>query len=420
MFHPMCAKYDPETTRYATTPLTTPNALTSTTDERSPKIRLQDVLILGGLSAIGPLSTDMYLPALPSLSHDLGSSMAQTQITLSAGILGLALGQLFAGPLSDALGRRRPLLVGMAMFTIVSFLCVFAPSIAVLMLLRFVQGVAGASGIVIALTMTSDLYTGDALARSLALLMMVSGLAPITAPVLGSLLLTFTSWRGVFVTLTLIGIVFLVTVTLWLRETLEPARRQSGSITETMTAVRALLANRRFIGYALSAGAAFASGITYISASPFIFQNVYGISPQWVGFAFAVNALGIVIMAQVSARLIGRIPSRTLLIWGAAASALGGISLLVVVIAGIGLAGVLLSLFVVIASLGLIAPNAASLALARTQTAGSASALLGVLQLLIGSVAAPLVGLGGGMTALPMAGAIAIFGAACFLIVVCI
>jgi len=418
MFYPMSAKHEPETIDYATTPRKTPDTQTSIVGERSPKIRLRDVLILGGLSAIGPLSTDMYLPALPSLSHDLGSSMAQTQITLTAGILGLALGQLFAGPLSDALGRRRPLLVGMAMFTLASLLCVFAPSIGALVLVRFVQGFAGASGIVIALAMASDLYTGDTLARSLALLMMVSGLAPIAAPVLGSLLLTFTSWRGVFVTLMLIGVAFLITVTVGLRETLEPPRRQSGSISETMAAVRTLLANRRFISYALSAGAAFASGITYISASPFIFQNVYGIPPQWVGFVFAVNALGIVIMAQVSGRLVGRIPSRTLLIWGAAASALGGVSLLVVVIAGLGLAGVLLSLFVVVASLGLIAPNAASLALAKTQTAGSASALLGVLQLLIGSVAAPLVGLGGGMTALPMAVAIAIFGTASFLIVI--
>jgi DHA1 family bicyclomycin/chloramphenicol resistance-like MFS transporter len=379
-------------------------------------IRALHVLILGGLSAIGPLSTDMYLPALPTLSHELGASMAQTQLTLSAGILGLSLGQVIAGPSSDALGRRRPLLIGLAIFALASLLCIIAPSIAVLTVLRFVQGVAGAAGIAIALAIVSDLYAGVAQARVFALLMLVSGLAPIVAPVVGSQLLTFTSWRGIFVALALIGAVLLFAASFGLGETLPAGRRQSGGIAASGRALRDLLTDRRFLGYAVASGMAFAAGIVYISVSPFILQNIYGISPQQIGILFGINALGLVIMAQIGGRLVGRVAPQTLLAWGIAALATGGTALLVVVLSGIGLAGVLPSLFLIVASLGLIAPNATALALAGTQTAGSAAALLGVLQFSIGAVAAPLVGMGGTTTAVPMAAAIAAFGIATLVI----
>jgi MFS transporter, DHA1 family, multidrug resistance protein len=375
-------------------------------------IRALHVLILGGLSAIGPLSTDMYLPALPMLSRELGASMAQTQLTLSAGILGLALGQVIAGPSSDALGRRRPLLIGLAIFALASLLCIVAPSVAVLTVLRFVQGVAGAAGIAIALAIVSDLYTGVAQARVFSLLMLVSGLAPIVAPVVGSQLLTFTSWRGIFVALALIGAVLLLATSFGLGETLPAGRRQSGGIAASGRALRDLLADRRFLGYALASGLAFAAGIVYISVSPFILQNIYGISPQQLGILFGINALGLVIMAQIGGRLVGRVPPHTLLAYGVTAIAIGGTALLVVVLSGIGLVGVLPSLFLIVASLGLIAPNATALALTGTQAAGSAAALLGVLQFSIGAVAAPLVGMGGTMTAVPMAAAIAAFGVA--------
>jgi DHA1 family bicyclomycin/chloramphenicol resistance-like MFS transporter len=382
------------------------------TEKGSTPIRPFHVLILGGLSALGPLSTDMYLPALPALSRDLGATMSQTQMTLSAGILGLALGQVIAGPSSDALGRRRPLLIGLAAFAVASLLCIVAPSAAVLTVLRFVQGVSGAAGIVIALAIVSDLYSGTGQARLFALLMQVSGLAPIIAPVMGSQLLNFTSWRGVFVTLALIGVGLFAAIAFRLAETLPAERRQSGGISASSRAFRDLLGERRFVGYALSSGFAFAAGIVYISVSPFILQNIYGVSPQLLGLVFGVNALGLVFMAQVSSRLVGRISAQRLLNWGVVASAGGGTALLVVVLSGIGLAGVLPSLFVIVASLGLIAPNATALALSNTRTAGSASALLGVLQLSIGAVTAPLVGLGGSTTAVPMAAFIAAFGLA--------
>jgi DHA1 family bicyclomycin/chloramphenicol resistance-like MFS transporter len=382
------------------------------TEIATTRIRPLHVVILGGLGAFGPLATDMYLPSLPAVSQELSASMSQTQLTLTAYILGLALGQVISGPLSDALGRRRPLLVGVAAFVATSLLCVVAPSISTLILLRLGQGVAGAAGIAIALAIASDLYTGTALARCFALLTLVNALAPITAPVIGSQLLNFTSWRGVFVVLTLIGGIFFLATAFGLSESLPPERRQRGGIVATLRAFRTLVSDRRFVGYALSSGFAFSTGIVYISVSPFILQNIYGLSPQLFGLVFGINAIGLAGMAQVSGRLVGRVASQTLLAWGVTTIAIGGAALFLMVLSGIGLAGVLASFFIITASLGLIAPNATTLALSNTRTAGSASALLGVLQLSIGSVAAPLVGLGGTNTAVPMAAVIAAFGLA--------
>ena len=376
-----------------------------------PRVRTRHVLILGGLIAFAPLSTDMYLPALPTLSHDLGATMAATQITLTACILGLSLGQIIMGPISDALGRRRPLFVGITAYVLASVLCIVAPSVAVLTLLRFVQGVAGATGIVIASAIARDLYEGVALARCISLLMTVTFLAPIIAPVLGGQLLTFTSWRGVFITLALLGVVALLAAAFGLGETLPAGRRSGGGLSATLSAFRKLLADRRFVGYALTGSFAFAAGITYISVSPFALQDIYGLSPQLFSLLFGINALGLAAMSQISARLVGRVSPYTLLAWGVATITIAGAALLVVALSGIGLVGVLPSLFVLVASLGFIAPNATALALAKinAEMAGSGSALLGVLQFTIGAIAAPLVGLGGSASAVPMAAAIAAF-----------
>ncbi|HLZ59488.1 MAG TPA: multidrug effflux MFS transporter [Ktedonosporobacter sp.] len=375
----------------------------------SSRIRVRDVLILGGLGALGPLANDMYVPALPALSHDLSATTSQAQMTLSAFILGLALGGVIAGPISDARGRRWPLLIGVAVYALASLLSVIVPSINTLIALRFVQGIAGAAGIAIALAIVSDLYAGIARARFFSLLMQINGLAPMLAPMIGGQLLRFTSWHGVFVALTLAGVVLLAASAFGLNETLPASRRQSGGITSTLAAFRELLTDRRFVGYALSCGFAFTACIIYISVSPFILQNIYGVSPQLLGIMFGINALGIVIVAQVNARLIGRVSSQRLLTWGYGMIALGGISLLVVALTGIGLVGILPAFFVLASSLGLIMPNATTLALSNTRAAGSASALLGVLQLGIGAIVAPLIGLGGSASALPMAIAIAAF-----------
>ncbi|HEX6606256.1 MAG TPA: Bcr/CflA family multidrug efflux MFS transporter [Chloroflexia bacterium] len=365
------------------------------------------VIILGALSAFGPLSIDMYLPALPALGRDFGAGASETQLTLSACLVGLALGQMIGGPISDALGRRRPLLIGVAAYALASLLCVVAPSIGALVGLRVVQGFAGAVGIVIARAVVRDLYAGVALARFFSLLMLVNGLAPILAPVIGAQLLRFTSWRGVFVTLGVAGALLFFAATR-LVETLPPASRQTGGIPATLTTFCRLLTDRSFVGYALAGGLAFAGMFSYISGSPFVLQGIYGVSPQGFSLFFSTNALGLVVAGQINGRLVGRVPVRRLLALGLIGTASGGMALLAVVLLGAGLVGILPALFLVVASLGFVFPNATTLALAgHPRTAGSASALLGVLQYAVGAVAAPLAGLSTGLSALPMAVVIA-------------
>lgn len=388
---------------------------TISTEKRSRDIQL--LVILGALSAFGPFSIDMYLPALPALSRDFASSASAAQLTLSACLLGLALGQTIAGPISDALGRRRPLLVGLVAYALASLLCVFAPSIFVLVILRFIQGLAGAAGIVISRAIVRDLYAGVAAAKYFSLLMLVNGLAPILAPLFGGLLLRFTSWRGVFIVLAIIGILLFLATLFGLGETLPLERRQGGGIRATLTTFGELLSTRSFIGYALSCGLAFAAMFAYISGSPFIIQDIYGVSPQLFSVIFGSNALGLMIVGQVNGRLVGRISPLRLLRIGLVITAVGGTALLLAVLSGLGLVGILLSLFVVVAGLGFVLPNATALALAgRPSIAGSASALIGVLQFAIGAMAAPLVGAWGTSTALPMGIVIAVLDIAALLV----
>ncbi len=369
------------------------------------------LLILGALSAFAPLSIDMYLPALPALGRGFGASASQVQLTLSGCLLGLALGQLVAGPLSDALGRRRPLLVGVAAYTVASLLCVLAPSIGALIVLRFIQGLAGAAGIVIARAVVRDRYAGVAAARYFSLLMLVNGLAPILAPIIGAQLLRITTWRGVFIVLAAIGAFLLLATATGLGETLAPADRHTGGLPATLMTFRRLLADRLFVGYARSSGLSFAAMFAYISGSPFVLQDIYGVSPQLFSVVFGGNALGIMAASQINGRLVDLVPLPRLLTVGLVMTALGGIVLLVAVASHVGLIGVLPGLFVVVSSQGIVLPNAATLALSgHPSTAGSASALLGVLQYVIGAAAAPLVGIGGTATALPMAVVIAVLG----------
>lgn len=373
--------------------------------------RTRLVVILGALSTFGPLSIDMYLPALPQLARDFGASASSIQLTLSACLIGLALGQVVAGPLSDTYGRRRPLLIGVSAYAAASLLCALAPSLLLLIILRFVQGLAGAAGIVIARAIVRDLHSGVAAARFFSLLMIVSGLAPILAPILGGQVLQFTSWRGVFVILFVIGVMLLVLAALGLRETLPQTLRQTGGLRATLATFRRLLADVSFVGYAGACGFAFAAMFAYISGSSFVLQDIYGVSPQGYSLIFGMNAIGLAVAGQLNGRLVSRVSPRRLLLIGLTATASGGVALLgVVLVGGLGLAGVTMALFLVVASLGFVMPNATSLALSdHPRIAGSASALLGVLQYAIGAAAAPLVGLGG-QSAVPMAVVIAACG----------
>ncbi|WP_019634276.1 multidrug effflux MFS transporter [Actinomadura atramentaria] len=376
--------------------------------------RIALVVVLGALTATAPLSIDMYLPALPELTDDLGTVAARAQLTLTACVVGLALGQVVAGPLSDRLGRRRPLVAGLAAYAAASLLCAVAPTVGTLTAARFAQGAAGAAGIVIARAVVRDLYDGTAAAKFFATLMLVNGLAPILAPVVGGQLLRVMPWPGVFAVLAGIGLALLVASLAGLPETLPPERRATGGVAATLRTFRGLLADRAFVGYALTLGFAFAALFTYISGSPFVLQDIYGLSPQQFSVAFGVNSVGIVAAGQVGGRLVGRVALGRLLGAGLALVAAGGAGLLTVVLAGAGTAGVLPALFLVAAGQGLVLPNATALALADRPagSAGSASALLGLAQFAFGGAAAPLAGIGGEGTAVPMAATIAALAAA--------
>lgn len=373
----------------------------SLTNNSTSRIRM--ALILGTLSAFGPLSLDMYLPALPTLAADFQSSTSYAQLSLTACMVGLALGQLLAGPLSDVRGRRTPLIAGLLLYTIASILCLVSPTMGSFVVLRFIQGVAGAAGIVISRAVVRDVYDGPELTRFFSLLMLINGVAPIAAPIIGGLLLEYTSWRGVFILLSLIGVLTLLAVIFGLGETLPADRRSSGGLKQTLITFRQIASNRLFMGYALTQGFVGAGMFAYISGSPFVLQKIYGISPQMFSLCFAINGLGIILASQIAGRLAGKVSESRLLIAGLMVAALGGTSLFIAIIAGGNLISILIPLFLVVSSVGLV--NTASFALAmanQSKSAGSASALIGVMTFMFGGIVAPLVGLGGEGTAVPM------------------
>ncbi|MBO2457363.1 multidrug effflux MFS transporter [Actinomadura violacea] len=377
---------------------------------RRPDRRLALIVVLGALTAMAPLSIDMYLPALPRVAADLSTGAMQAQLTLTACVIGLAVGQAVAGPLSDALGRRRPLLAGLAAYAVASLLCVAAPNVETLIALRVVQGAAGAAGIVIARAVVRDLYDGIAAAKFFSTLMLVNGLAPILAPVIGGQLLRVMPWPGVFGVLSGIGVALLLATLAGLGETLPPGRRETGGLRATLRTFRALAGDRTFTGPGLALALAFAAMFTYISGSPFVLQDIYHLSPQAFSVAFGVNSLGIVAAGQLSGWLAGRVALGRLLAAGLATVAAGGLLLLAAVLAGGGLPAVLPALFLVASGQGLIMPNATALALADRppRVTGSASALLGLSQFALGGAAGPLAGIAGPRTALPMAVTIAV------------
>lgn len=268
------------------------------------------LVVLGALSAFGPLSTDMYLPGLPAMARDLGVSPSTAQLTLSGCLIGLAIGQLIAGPLSDALGRRKPLLLGLVAYVAASTLCAVSPGIAVLLAARFVQGLAGAAGIAIARAIVRDRFEGVAAARAYAMLMVVTGLGPIVAPIAGGLLLHVTDWRGIFVALAAIGALILVGAAVLIPETLSPQARHSGGLPTTRAAIGILLHDRRYVGHTLACALAFGTLMAYISASP-------SCSSRFTGYPPRASALCLPPMAARSSSR-GRSARPT---WGASARA---------------------------------------------------------------------------------------------------
>jgi DHA1 family bicyclomycin/chloramphenicol resistance-like MFS transporter len=372
----------------------------------------QPIVLLGALSALAALSLDMYVPGLPALAADLSTTASAAQLTLTACLIGLALGQLFAGPLSDARGRRGPLLAGMATYTAASALCALAPSIWLLIALRLAQGAAGGTAMVIATAAVRDRGAdGRAQAKLFATLMVVNGIAPIAAPVVGGQLLHWTSWRGVFLVLAGIGAVLLATSVALFGESLPPARRRAdGGGRALLPVYRRLLRDRVFLGCLLANGLALGGMFGYISGSPFVLQDIHGLSAQQYSLVFASNGAGIVLCSRLSHLLVDRFAPARVMLAGLAGSTAGGVGVLVSALSGAGLPVLLPLLFLNVACLGLVLPNAGALGLAgHGDAAGAAASLLGPTPYILGALASPLVGLGGRHDAAPMGVVIALF-----------
>lgn len=358
-------------------------------------------VFLGLMTAMAPLATDMYLPALPTVQLDMGISASLAQMTLTMTMLGMALGQIFAGPVSDRYGRKWPLAAGMVIFTLSTVGCVWAQDIILFLFFRFVSGFAGASGIVIAKAIARDVCEGPELTKFFAMLMMVNGLAPIIAPVIGGQILLFTSWRGVFVVLVAVGI-FQLLATLIYKETL-PADKRLKGLWESFAKFPLLLKNRYFLGHCLVQCFVFGAFFSYLAGSSFVFQNIFHVSPQMFSLIFGGIGAGLLLSGALPARLAGRVEDVKMLQISLIVPLVGAVLLLLAFSAGAGMAIILPVLFLTITPLSVMGAASFSLALSRQgKNAGSASALIGFFSMILGGCMMPLVGIAGENTAIPM------------------
>lgn len=351
------------------------------------------------------MTLDLYLPALPQMQGDLGTTESQLQLTLTAALLGIALGQAIIGPISDSIGRRKPLLIGTAIYALASIAAALAPNVQLLIGARVVQAMAGAAGIVVARAVVRDTVSGAEIARLLSMLMLVTGLAPILAPVMGGQLLQFTNWRALFVILALFGVGLFVAVAGWLPDSLPTERRRPTGLKEIARGYRYVAGNKAFLGYALALAIGFASIFAYISGSPFVFQGAYELSPQAYGLLFGINGVGLMIVSQISGRIVRRFGSRSLLTAGQIIALVSAGGLLFAAVTGVGgFLGIVIPLFGCVAIMPLVGANATALALQQyPDAAGTASALLGTMQFVVAGLIGPLVTLVDVNSAVPMA-----------------
>lgn len=366
------------------------------------KSQLVLTVFLGILAALAPLSIDMYLPSLPLMPEEFGVTTSVIQLTLTMTMAGMAIGQIFAGPISDMKGRRIPLIFGMLIFALSTLVCIFATSIHVFLVFRFIQGLAGAVGIVIARAIARDVCEGPQLTKLFSMLMLVNGLAPILAPVIGGEILVFTSWRGIFVLLMIIGLMLTVAAMLF-KESLRPENRISGW-GSTFKSFRALITNKYFLGHCLMQCFSFAAFFSYIAGSSFIFQNIYGVSAQEYSLIFGGIGIAIAITGVIPMRLAGRVADEKLLRWSLVQSFVGSLLIFTACWFNAPLAVLILSLLVVIPMIAIMGATSFSLAMrAHGKNAGSASALIGFFSMISGSIMAPLVGIAGSANPMPMA-----------------
>jgi DHA1 family bicyclomycin/chloramphenicol resistance-like MFS transporter len=367
---------------------------------RSPRL-LPALLLL--LTVFGPVSMDLYLPVLPALTTELGAATSTAQLTITACLLGLALGQLVAGPLSDRYGRALPLRVGVVAYVVTSLLCAASPTVEALVAARLVQGVAGGVGIVIAQAAGRDLYSGGALVRYYARLTVLGGFAAVVGPVVGGQLARFTDWRGLFVFLAALGGLVLLAVALVHRETLPPHLRTTGGFAQTGRDVRALLADRVFTGAVLVQGFVHAALFAYLSGATYVLQGVYGLTPQQYALAFGLNSAGFMLCGHLAGRATERWGATGTLAVGLVLCAAGALGLLAAGLVALPLAAVVVSLLVMVGGVAATTPPTTTLALAdHPRTAGTASSLLGSARFAFGAVSAPLVGVAGAAAVLPL------------------
>lgn len=365
--------------------------------------RIWVIILLGMLTAIGPLSMDMYLPALPIVSADLDTTASLAQLSLTACLIGLAAGQLIFGPLSDIKGRKRPLIYTLAIYAVVSALCAFSTNIWIFVALRFIQGFTGAAGIVIARAAARDMFAGKDLTKAFALLALVNGAAPILAPITGGFILNFGSWPVVFLLISLIGFLLLLSVIFSLDETLSGEHRSEGSVLAVVKTFSDLFKDKVFMGIAFTQALIMSSMFAYIAGSPYVLQNIYQVTPQQFSIIFAVNGIGIILAAQVAGRLSAVIDEVNILFIGVAMSLLGSVMLCIVILLQLPLIPILVALLLVVSSVGMVSTTSFSLGLkTRVKSAGSASAFLGLLPFIGGGLVSPLVGLAGDHAAWPL------------------
>ena len=377
-------------------------------DSLSLRQRAVYVIVLGALTALGPFTIDLYLPAFPQIEADLAVSTAAIQLTLTATTIGFAFGQLLVGPWSDTVGRRLPLILATSLHVAASLGVALAPDITWLMAFRVLQGFGAAAGVVVATATVRDLFGGYPLVRMLSRLALVSGLAPIAAPVIGSQLLLVMPWRGLFFVLAAYGVVIVVAASVFIVETLPPARRVDPGHASIGDRYRVLFGDRVFIGVAIIGGTSFSGLFAYLAASSFLFQDVYGLDPQGYGLLFAVNSIGVVAGVQISSQLAKRIAPQWILSVSTLVLLGSAIAIIVLDIAGAGFFGTVVPLWFFITACGFGFPMVQALALTNHgKEAGTAASLLGAMNFGLAGLISPIVGMFGIANAVPMGVAMA-------------
>ena len=359
------------------------------------------IVIMSGLAAFGPLAIDMYLPALPTVKNELGATTSAAQLTLTFFMIGLAIGNVVIGTISDSIGRKKPLVISMVIFTVASLMCAIAPNIETLMICRFIQGFSGGAGVVISRAIASDLYQGRELTKFLATLMLVNGAAPILAPILGGFVLSFTTWRILFGILVLFGVLMVLGTAFKVQETLPAERLGKVHFSSILQDYKQLVTTPTFIVPGLIQGFTFALFFGYLSASPFIIQNLYQFTPQQYSYVFACLGTGLIIMAQLTGRLVDYIDSLTLLRIYTGSQIIGAMTTVFALSQGYSIWLVILGFFFMVAPVAGIGTISFTLAVSGQKKGGSASSLIGLLQYFVGGIVTPLVGLKGEYSAEP-------------------